>query len=69
MGSFRVTELGQLGWLAVSVAWLIGSFGSSALLALLYRRLHPELSFYKLWAFWAVVVSLLALGIFTLGFA
>jgi hypothetical protein len=64
-----VTELGRLGWLAISAAWLVGSFGSSAVLALLYRRLHPELSFYKLWAFWAVVVSMLALAIFALDLA
>jgi hypothetical protein len=53
----------------LSAAWLIGSFGSAALLALLYRRLHPELSFYKLWAFWVIIVSVLAAGVFAFGLA
>ncbi|MEX2583839.1 MAG: hypothetical protein WD766_11225 [Gemmatimonadota bacterium] len=57
----------MIEWLAISAAWLIGSFGSAALLALLYRRLHPELSFHKLWVFWTVVVSLLALLILGTG--
>lgn len=57
--------IGRVDWLIISAAWLIGAFGSSALLALLYKRLHPDLSYYKLWAFWAVVVSVVA----ALGFA
>jgi hypothetical protein len=60
---------GRLGWLVVSIAWLIGAFGSSALLALLYKQLHPELSFHRLWAFWAVIVSIVAALIFALGLA
>lgn len=60
-------DLGRLGWLAVSVAWLAGAFGSSAILAFLYKRLHPGLSFYKLWAFWAVVVSVVAALAFAFG--
>jgi hypothetical protein len=57
----------RVAWLIVSAAWLAGSFGSAAVLALLYRRLHPELSFYKLWAFWTIVVSALAAALFALG--
>ncbi|HEU4881995.1 MAG TPA: hypothetical protein VFT45_07120 [Longimicrobium sp.] len=37
------------------------------MLAWLYKRLHPQLAFYKLWAFWSailggVVALLIALG-------
>lgn len=48
------------GWLMISVAWLVGSFGSGYLLARLYKRLHPELSLHKLWAFWTVILSVSA---------
>jgi len=55
-------------WAAVAAAWLLGSFGCGALLAWLYKRLHPRLAFYKLWAFWSaslggVVALLLAFGL------
>lgn len=49
-----------LAWLVVSIAWLVGAFGSGYLLARLYKRLHPELSMHKLWAFWTVLVSVIA---------
>jgi hypothetical protein len=43
--------------LFVTAAWLVGGFGGGAALAWLYKRLHPSLSFYKLWAFWTMVLS------------
>jgi hypothetical protein len=46
-----------VGWLLVGVAWIVGAFGGGAALAWLYKRLHPELAFYKLWALWAAVLS------------
>jgi predicted lysophospholipase L1 biosynthesis ABC-type transport system permease subunit len=51
----------------LAAAWLLGAFGGGAALAWLYKRLHPQLAFYKLWALWttvlgAVVALLLALG-------
>lgn len=54
-------------WLPVAVAWLVGSFGGGAALAWLYKRLHPGLAFYKLWALWttvlgAIVFLLIAFG-------
>jgi len=61
------TDVG--GWLILSAVWLICAFGGSALLAAWYRRLHPSLSFYKLWAFWTVVVSLVAGAAFAFGIA
>jgi hypothetical protein len=62
-----VPPVGRFGWLIISAAWLLGAFGSAALLALLYRRLHPELSFYKLWAFWTLIVSGIAAAVFAFG--
>jgi len=54
-------------WLPVALAWFVGAFGGGAALAWLYKRLHPELAFYKLWALWttvlgAVVALLLVFG-------
>ena len=53
--------------LAITAAWAVGSLGSGAALAWLYRRLHPSLSFYKLWAFWTMVLSLVAALVLALG--
>ena len=53
--------------LAVLAAWAVGSLGSAAALAWLYRRLHPSLSFYKLWAFWTMVLSLVAALLLAIG--
>jgi hypothetical protein len=50
----------RLHWAILGVVWLVSAFGSAALIAALYRRLHPELSFYRIWAFWTVLVSVTA---------
>ena len=52
------------GWLVLALAWLAGSFGGGWMLAWLYKRLHPQLAFYKLWAAWAMVLSALAVAVF-----
>jgi hypothetical protein len=55
-----------LGWAVVAVVWLLAALASGAALAWLYKRLHPELAFYKLWAFWTMILSAivaLALGL------
>jgi hypothetical protein len=44
-------------YLPIVLAWLVGAFGCGAALAWLYKRLHPELAFYKLWALWTMVLS------------
>ena len=54
-------------WALLALVWLASALASGAALAWLYRRLHPGLAFYKLWALWtmllsAVVALLLALG-------
>ncbi len=61
--------LGALGWLVFGLAWLIGTFGGGAALAWLYKRLHPQLAFYKLWAFWAALLSGAAALAFAFGAA
>jgi hypothetical protein len=55
-------------WIPIALAWLVGSFGGGAALAWLYKRLHPTLAFYKLWAMWTTVLGsivflLLAFGV------
>jgi len=62
-----VPELGRLQWMLIGIVWIVAAFGSGAALAYLYRRLYSGLSFYKLWAFWTVVVSVVALVVFALG--
>jgi hypothetical protein len=58
---------GWAAWLAIGAAWLVGTFGGGWLLARLYKRLHPELAFYKLWATWAAVLNGLAALVFAFG--
>jgi hypothetical protein len=58
-------------WLPTALAWLLGTFGGGWALARLYKRLHPELAFYKLWALWATflgatVAVILAVGVIRL---
>ena len=57
----------QKGWFIIAVVWIVCSFGSGALLAALYKRLHPSLSFHRLWALWSVLVSLLAACLYLIG--
>ena len=54
-------------WLPVAVAWLVGAFGGGAALAWLYKRLHPGLAFYKLWALWTTVLGALVAVMLMLG--
>lgn len=55
------------GWWIVALVWLAAAFGTGAALAGLYKRLHPSLSFYKLWALWTMLVSLVAALVFAFG--
>jgi hypothetical protein len=45
------------GWVSISAAWFVGTFGGGWLLARLYKHLYPQLSFYKLWAFWSMLLG------------
>jgi hypothetical protein len=58
---------GFIAWAILALAWLVGAFGGGAALAWLYKRLHPELAFYKLWAFWTMILSGVAALIVGLG--
>ena len=56
---------GVLQWALVALVWLAAAMASGAALAWLYKRLYPSLAFYKLWAFWTMILSAivaLALG-------
>jgi hypothetical protein len=61
------SELGRLHWMIIGIVWLAAAFGSGAALAWFYQRLYRGLSFYKLWAFWTVVASVVAAAVFALG--
>lgn len=50
-------DLGALGWLVLGSVWMICTFGGGAALAWLYKRLHPQLAFYKLWALWSAILA------------
>ena len=54
-------------WLPLAAAWLVGAFGGGAALAWLYKRLHPALAFYKLWALWTTVLGALVALMLLLG--
>ncbi len=62
-----MSGLGVGGWLLVGAAWMAGAFGGGAALAWLYKRLHPSLAFYKLWALWTAVLGGAAALVFMLG--
>jgi hypothetical protein len=46
---------------------MLGTFGGGWVLAWLYKRLHPSLSFYKLWAFWSMLLGGVVALVFALG--
>jgi hypothetical protein len=36
---------------------MVGTFGGGWVLARLYKRLHPDFAFYKLWATWSALLG------------
>jgi predicted lysophospholipase L1 biosynthesis ABC-type transport system permease subunit len=52
-----VRGFGFWEWLLLAAVWMACTFGGGAALAWLYKRLHPELAFYKLWAMWSMVLG------------
>ena len=54
-------------WLVIGAAWMLGTFGGGWMLAWLYKRLHPSLAFYKLWAFWSTVLGAIVALLFAIG--
>ena len=55
------------GWLIIGAAWMLGTFGGGWMLAWLYKRLYPSLSFYKLWAFWSSLLGGMVALLFAFG--
>jgi hypothetical protein len=55
------------GWALVGAAWMVGAFGGGWLLARLYKRLYPELAFYKLWAVFSGVLNGVVALLFAFG--
>jgi hypothetical protein len=62
-----MTVPGAGAWVVIGAAWMVGTFGGGWLLARLYKRLHPELAFYKLWAAWAAVLNAVVALLFAFG--
>jgi hypothetical protein len=56
-----------VGLAVIAIVWLLAAMGSGAALAWLYKRLHPTLAFYKLWAFWTMIVSAIVALVIGLG--
>ena len=54
-------------WSVVALVWLLCSLGSGAAIAWLYKRLHPKLAFYKLWALWTMIISAFVALLFGFG--
>jgi hypothetical protein len=52
-----MTGIEGSGWMVIGLAWFVGTFGCGWVLARLYKRLHPQLAFYKLWAFWSAILG------------
>jgi hypothetical protein len=55
------------GWVVIGAAWMVGTFGGGWLLAALYKRLYPELAFYKLWAVFAAFLNAAVALLFAFG--
>ena len=54
---------GWVVWGTLLLFWVLAAVGSGLVLALLGVRLHPDLSFRRLWAFYTALVAVLAAGI------
>jgi len=59
--------MGPLPLLVLLAVWVAASTGTGLLLALLARRIHPGLSFAKLWAFYSVLMGTLVAAVFLIG--
>ncbi len=55
------------GWFVVGLGWMVGTFGGGWVLAWLYKRLYPDLAFYKLWATWSALLAGIVALLFAFG--
>ncbi|NIP83141.1 MAG: hypothetical protein GWM90_29490 [Gemmatimonadetes bacterium] len=51
----------------MAAVWLLCSLGGGAVLALLARRMHPALSFRRLWLFYSTVLALGTAAVLAIG--
>jgi hypothetical protein len=51
----------------LGVMWLVASLGGGALLALLGKRVHPRLSYRKMWVFYSGLLGVSAALLFAIG--
>lgn len=51
----------------MAATWLVCSLGGGAILATLARRMHPALSFRKLWLFYSTVLALGTAAVLAIG--
>jgi hypothetical protein len=56
-----------VGWFVVGLGWMVGTFGGGWVLAWLYKRLYPDLAFYKLWATWSALLAGIVALLFAFG--
>jgi len=55
-------------YVILGLVWLAASFGGGAVLAKLAKRIHPALSFRKLWLFYTVLLSVAVAAMFAVGY-
>ena len=55
-----------LGAALLAGLWITCATGGGAMLALLAKRIHPALSFRKLWVFYSALLGLAAAGLFAI---
>ena len=51
----------------LSVVWVAACSGTGLLLALLARRIHPDLSLTKLWFFYTILMAVLVAFVLLIG--
>ncbi|MFO8174391.1 MAG: hypothetical protein ACQET1_08970 [Gemmatimonadota bacterium] len=51
----------------LSLVWMAASGGTGLLLALLARRIHPDLSLTKLWFFYTILMGVLVAVVLLIG--
>ncbi|MBI4540319.1 MAG: hypothetical protein HY704_12520 [Gemmatimonadetes bacterium] len=57
---------GKMDWIAYLVlllVWVVAAAATGAALALLAKRMHPTLSFRKLWVFYSTLMAVAVAGV------
>ncbi len=45
------------------IAWLVSAAMTGALVAVIARRIHPSLSFFRLWRFYSILIAATVLAL------